>query len=376
MPGSGLSNNAYYCYLREYLQNEYSTYKEYVVNCQYSTTTQVLIKSIPSHILNPMYFYELIIYKNTGSGSSLISIPSSSSYIMQVKTIDAYSGGSILYFSTIPILKYQTVYPITLNSIYILTREAAAINSLYIDFTMNFALSSSNIYFLEFVFDILDLNYFNIGNGERIPCSLGNNFGNYPSKLNPPRCYGYTNGAGKTTPLIIRVFKFAGFSSGTVYQISFDNFNNPPLNSLRLLPINLELNLVDRTNTKLYTSFFPDIYISDSVNVVVPSSLGGSVSMATSQRGSSTNHYVGISWPYNSNYNYISQKTVMKIYKGITCCQTFSSLSLNDSQSSGYTLLWTNPFLNISVYRTPSKSVSTSTSWHILSVVNPNQVSE
>lgn len=175
--------------------------------------------------------------------------------------------------------------------------------------------------------------------------------------------------------MIIRVFNFAGFSSETSYQISFDNFNNPPLNSLTLQPINLRLNLIDRSNTKMYTSYFPNLYISDSVNVGVPSSLGGSVTMATSQRGASTNHYMGLSWPYNSNSGYISQKTVMKISKGITCCQSFSSLSLNDTQSSTYTLLWTNPFVNISVYRTPTKSVSTSTNWHILSVVNPNQVS-
>ena len=98
-----------------------------------------MVKSIPSHIFNPTYYYELIIYKNVGSGSSLISIPSASSYIMQVKTVNAYSSGSILYLNSIPVLNYLNVYPMTLNSIYTLTREAAATNSLYIDFTINFA---------------------------------------------------------------------------------------------------------------------------------------------------------------------------------------------------------------------------------------------
>jgi hypothetical protein len=122
VPGSGLSNDAYYCYAREYLPNQYSTYKEYVVNCIYSTGTKILIKSISSHILNPAYYYELIIYKNMGSGSSLIIIPSASTYIMQVGTINAYSGGSWQYYDWIPVNNYLNVYPITLSSIYILTR--------------------------------------------------------------------------------------------------------------------------------------------------------------------------------------------------------------------------------------------------------------
>lgn len=57
VPGSGLSNSPYYCYLREYPANQYSYYKEYVTNCAYYSTTQVLIKSIPSHILSPNYYY-------------------------------------------------------------------------------------------------------------------------------------------------------------------------------------------------------------------------------------------------------------------------------------------------------------------------------
>lgn len=95
--------------------------------------------------------------------------------------------------------------------------------------------------------------------------------------------------------------------------------------------------------------------------------------MSSSNRGDSTNHYINLNWPYSSNYNDISQKIVMKIYGGITCCQSFSSLSLSDSQTS-YTLLWTNTGTNTSVYRTPSKS-TINTYWYINNVINPNQVS-
>lgn len=82
VPGSGITNNAYYCLAREYAANQYSFYREYVVNCVYYTTTQILIKSIPSRIMTPNYYYEFIIYKNTGSGSSLISVPSATNYIV------------------------------------------------------------------------------------------------------------------------------------------------------------------------------------------------------------------------------------------------------------------------------------------------------
>lgn len=148
VPGSGLTNTAYYCYLREYLPGQASYYKEYVVNCQYYATTQILVKSIPSHILTPNYYYQIIIYKNTGSGSSLINIPSAASYVAQVGTINAYSSGTVQYYDYIPVLNYLNIYPITLSSIYILTREAAAINSLYLSFNINVAESSSNIFYL------------------------------------------------------------------------------------------------------------------------------------------------------------------------------------------------------------------------------------
>lgn len=65
----------------------------------------------------------------------------------------------------------------------------------------------------------------------------------------------------------------------------------------------------------------------------------------------------------------------MKIAGGITCCQTFSSLTLSDTQVGSYgTPLWSNPILNITVYNTPTLGVGTNINWNINNVVNPNQV--
>jgi hypothetical protein len=121
VPGSGLSNSAYYCYAREYAANQYTFYREYVVNCIYYSTTQILIKSIPSHIMTPNYYYEFIVYKNAGSGSSLISIPAATNYIMQVGTVDRYTGGGVQYYDWIPVVNYLDRLPMSLNYIYILT---------------------------------------------------------------------------------------------------------------------------------------------------------------------------------------------------------------------------------------------------------------
>lgn len=141
------------------------------------------------------------------------------------------------------------------------------------------------------------------------------------------------------------------------------------------MPINLSMSLVDRTNTAIYTSFFPNVYQSDSINAGVPSNLGGSFTRSNNFRGATNvDHYMNLNWPYNSNSADVSQKIVMKIYGGITCCQNFASLYMNDSQASVYNLLWTNSAANTSVYATPSKAVSTNTNWFIKGVNNPNQV--
>jgi hypothetical protein len=63
----------------------------------------------------------------------------------------------------------------------------------------------------------------------------------------------------------------------------------------------------------------------------------------------------------------------MKIAGGITSVTAFAFLTLTDTQT-GYTLLWANLNTNTSVYRTPSKSVSTGTNMFINNVVNPQAV--
>jgi hypothetical protein len=227
---------------------------------------------------------------------------------------------------------------------------------------------------LEFIFDNLDLSYFGVSNGGSIPCYL-ENFSTISGKK-PPACFGYADGVNSTSPLIIRVYRFDSFSANTNFKIAFDNFNNPPINTLILTPINMRISMYDRTGSTSYTSYFPNIYISDSINVGAPADLGGSIAMSDSNRGTtSTSHYMGIAdWPYDSDSNDVSQKIVMKIYGGITCCQSFTSLTLSDSQTTP-TLIWANPNTNTSVYRTPSKSMYTNTNLYISGVNNPNQVS-
>jgi len=52
----------------------------------------------------------------------LLTTPSTSIYIMKIMTRTGYTSGTILFLDSIPMDKYQSVYPISLNSIYILTR--------------------------------------------------------------------------------------------------------------------------------------------------------------------------------------------------------------------------------------------------------------
>ena len=133
----------------------------------------------------------------------------------------------------------------------------------------------------------------------------------------------------------------------------------------------MRITYVDRSNNDVHTSNFPSVYISDSENIGVPTVISGSLSRANSARGGSTYHYVNINWPYSSNYNDISQKVVMKIEGGITCCNNYDSFVLDDNRTSSYTELWTDKVANITVYRTPSITNGYSTQMQIKNVVNP-----
>lgn len=149
--------------MREYLPTQYHLYTEYLIDCSAYSTTQVLIQSLPSHILNPSYYFEFIVYVNAGSSSPLISASTGNNYILRVWSGSNYGTFSTTYLDAVPISTYISTIPITLNGIYLLTREAAAINSLYIDFTVGVATTAA--YYLEFTLDPLDLSYFNIQNG-------------------------------------------------------------------------------------------------------------------------------------------------------------------------------------------------------------------
>jgi hypothetical protein len=170
--------------------------------------------------------------------------------------------------------------------------------------------------------------------------------------------------------LKIRIIGLSSWSNPTTFNVAFDNFNNPSLQPLFLVPINIKIIYNDRTNNRIYRSYWPSVYLSDSVNIGSQSSVSGSLTLSNYARGANTNHYIATSWPYSSTYSDISQKIVLKIGGGITCCQAFNSLSLSDSQTS-YTLLWTDKIANMSVYRTPTKSISTSTNLYINNVYNP-----
>jgi hypothetical protein len=98
-----------------------------------------MIKSIPSHILTPNFYYDFIIYSNAGSGSPYLSTQSASTYIMTIQSVVGYSGPTTNFLDYVPVNKYNTVYPITLNHLHVLTREAGALNSLLICFTVGVA---------------------------------------------------------------------------------------------------------------------------------------------------------------------------------------------------------------------------------------------
>ena len=61
-----------------------------------------------------------------------------------------------------------------------------------------------------------------------------------------------------------------------------------------------------------------------------------------------------MNWPYSSNYNDISEKVVLKVEGGITCCNSFSSMYFDSNRTGSFSLLWRDNVANISVYRTPS----------------------
>ena len=99
----------------------------------------VLIQSIPSHILKPEFYYDIIVYQNLGSSSPLITLSAASKLIIKVWSGIGYDGYSTQYYDTLPVHNYLSSSAFTLNNIYFLTREATITNSLLIDFTVTIA---------------------------------------------------------------------------------------------------------------------------------------------------------------------------------------------------------------------------------------------
>lgn len=91
------------------------------------------------------------------------------------------------------------------------------------------------------------MNYFGISNGGSVPCYL-NGLSGQSGKANGAICFGYSDGTNSTSPLTIRVLNFGSFAANTNIKIAFDNFNNPPLQTLFAVPINLVVNFVDAGN--------------------------------------------------------------------------------------------------------------------------------
>lgn len=172
----------------------------------------------------------------------------------------------------------------------------------------------------------------------------------------------------------MRLVNFASFSANKNIKVAFDNFNNPPIQTLFRIPINLKIKFIDAVNEKQYTSSFPNIYFSDSINIRNTAKSTNSLSANNGYHGASTYYYWTIGWPYSSSGN-IDDKIVMKIKGGATCCSPFSSLSTLSDNYTYYTNLWINTKANTSVYAMPSRSVSTTIRLYISNVVNPNPVS-
>jgi hypothetical protein len=162
----------------------------------------------------------------------------------------------------------------------------------------------------------------------------------------------------------------SSWNASTSFKLAFDNFNNPSMQTLFLTPINIQFRYIDRTNNRKYSSYWPSVYLSDSINMGSSTAISGSLAQSASNRGASSTQYVTISWPYSSNAGDVSQKVVLKLAGGVTCCNSFSNMNLRDNGVS-YTLLWRDTKANVSVYQTPSRSSGSVDMW-ITGVINPH----
>ncbi len=68
-----------------------------------------------------------------------LALSSSNTFFAKISSVDSTGSTNVINRDFVLINKYQSTFPITLNSIYTLTMEASATNSLYIDFSVNTA---------------------------------------------------------------------------------------------------------------------------------------------------------------------------------------------------------------------------------------------
>lgn len=68
-----------------------------------------------------------------------LALSASNFFLARISSVDSTGSSNVINRDYVLINKYQTTFPISLNSIYTLTMEASATNSLYIDFSVNTA---------------------------------------------------------------------------------------------------------------------------------------------------------------------------------------------------------------------------------------------
>lgn len=90
------------------------------------------------------------------------------------------------------------------------------------------------------------------------------------------------------------------WSTGSVFKIAFNNFNNPSVQKLFFVPIDITFRYINRGTLISYTSYWPSVYLSDSVNMGSPTEISGSLVRSNNNRGFSNTHFIPISWPYTS----------------------------------------------------------------------------
>jgi hypothetical protein len=307
--------------------------------------------------------YELTILNMDNSNTSLFGVPSTSTYNVD---FTSYAGTTAIYSNRLIMRRYQQVYPIALNQMYILTKEAGVANSLCLQFVINTAGSSAQE--IEFRFTTLGLSNFQVNSGQEIPCWISTGFSAISGRS--VKCTATSPGINADTPLHIRVTNFNSFTSGTTFKLAFDQFTNPSPNTMVLTPMDLTMSYLDMTTNNYYESTFNEIYATDSVNVATnPTDVNAGYQNNSNTYGASTYHSLNFNWPQASGGS-VSEKTVLKFTAGVLCCQALTGLTFDTSSGANFNILWANTKANLVVLASPSLS-AVGISLRIWGVRNP-----